>query len=123
MAEEFLFGGLEKGVHRFGVGGGAEVVEQGRGVRKEAEAREDVQVQRVVGAADEEKEVRALAALRTEEDGAHGASEGEEGFLEEIGVVVAGMEERDAAACRRGGDFLAGGELGEERLGVVEGAG
>ena len=37
--------------------------------------------------------------------------------------MVARVEERDAAACGGGGDLFAGGELGEERFGVVEEAG
>ena len=94
--EELVLGGLEGGVHGLGVGRLAQVLEEVGAVREQAEAREDVEVELVVRAADQEEEVRAGSVLRAEEDGAHGAAEREERLLEEVGVVVARMQQRDA---------------------------
>ena len=91
---------------------------EGRG--QQAETRQDMQVEGVVGAADEEEEVGAGAVLRAEEHRAHGAPEGKERLLEEVGVVVARVEERGTAAGCRGRHLLARLKLGEQRLGVVE---
>ena len=71
----YMIRSLEKGVHRLGVRRGAEVCQQRGCVREQAETREDVQMQRVVGAADEEEQVSALAVLGAEEYRAYCASE------------------------------------------------
>ena len=107
VVEEVVLGHLQGGVHGRGVRGVAQFLEEGGAVGEQAEAGEGVEVEGVVRAADEEEEVGPRAVLGTEEDGAHGAAEGEEGLLEEVGVVVAGVQEGDAAAGGGGGDFLA----------------
>ena len=91
MAEELILGLFQCRVHGFGVRGLAELLQKGGAVREQAETGEDVQVKGVIRAADHEEEVCAFTILRAEEDGADGTAEREEGLLEEIGVVVAGM--------------------------------
>ena len=96
MAEEIVLCLLDRRVHGLHVGRLSELLQQGGAMREKAKTREDVQVKRVVRAADEEEEIGARAVLRAEEDGTHGTSECKKSLLEEIGVVVARMEEGDA---------------------------
>ena len=89
-------------------------------MREHREAREDVEVFVVVGRADEEEVPRRGAVGRAEEDRPRAASVRDEALLEEVGVVVARVQERRTRADGGRGGLLAGDELPEEALGVVD---
>ena len=123
MEKKFVLGLFEKRVHGLRAGGRTKTFQQAGSVREQTETGQNVQMQRMVRAADQKEKIGPLAVLRAEEDRTDRPAEREKRFLEKIRIVIARMEKRHAAAGGGGGDFFAGTEFGEERFGVVEQSG